>query len=91
MYEKTAAECEEMTARQVALLVELVNSPVWEVLKDRIYRQEEDKAEAILRRSTDINEMLRAQGGLYVIESFWHDVENVVREARDEELAHGNE
>jgi len=34
--------------------------------------------------------MLRAQGGLYVIESFWHDVENVVREARDEELGGEN-
>ena len=56
-----------------------------------MYRPEEDKTEAILRRSVDLHEMLRAQGGLYVIESFWHDVEDLVRKARDEEVADGRE
>ena len=91
MYEQTAKEYEDLTAGQIALLVEVVRSPVWEVLRDLVYRPEEDKTEAILRRSVDLHEMLRAQGGLYVIESFWHDVEDLVRKARDEEVADGRE
>ena len=61
MYQQTA-EKELLSPQEVEILVELLDSRAWEVLVDIQDRYVNDPALRVLQASTDIYEIVRAQG-----------------------------
>lgn len=63
MYDKTAERWNQLVAPQeVEILVELLESRAWEVLVNVQERYVGDPALRVLQTSTDIHEVIRAQG-----------------------------
>ena len=84
MYEQVA-QAYGMRVEEVAVLVDLVQTPVWKVLREAVYRPEEEASFKLLRAASGIQEVGFEQGRLYEIEQFWHRIEAVVAEAVEEE------
>ena len=83
-YPQTQEE-HNLEERQLLLLLQLAQSPEWELLKERYLEPLLKQAERQLQDSNEMEVILRAQGARRALLSIQENFEALIRDAREEQ------